>query len=259
MIQHNNAHYKLKVTLFFSLSLCCSCETIIASPFILPSDVSMDPGEEESAPLVNRGRGGSQSSSSSSGPCIHVHLYFVPKTKDAATINIAFGCISAEKVCVEAGKKCGKVLVTCWSGRNVCFFIVSLHFLLSVMMLIVSSPGILPVYLSLFGLASADLSFWYPPSHMFNTEENIHVHFRVRYEKKKKNKHKGSRLSFGVWTIMGKETGIKHFHNYTAIQNRDARLKVGIKELFFLKKTLINPFIKWRILKKGSQLQVEKW
>lgn len=73
----------------------------------------MDLSEEESAPLVNRGRGGSQSSSSSSGPCIHVHLYFVPKTKDEATINIAFGCISAEKVCIEAGKKCGKVLVTC--------------------------------------------------------------------------------------------------------------------------------------------------
>lgn len=71
----------------------------------------MDLSEEESAPLVNRGRGGSQSSSSSSGPCIHVHLYFVPKTKDAATINIAFGCISAEKVCMEAGKKCGKVLI----------------------------------------------------------------------------------------------------------------------------------------------------
>lgn len=49
------------------------------------------------------------------------------------------------------------------------------------MTVVVSSPGILPVYLSLFGLASADLSFWYPPSHMFNTEENLHVHFRVRY------------------------------------------------------------------------------
>uniref|UniRef100_A0AAX7UQF0 Tyrosine-protein kinase n=1 Tax=Astatotilapia calliptera TaxID=8154 RepID=A0AAX7UQF0_ASTCA len=42
-------------------------------------------------------------------------------------------------------------------------------------------PGILPVYLSLFGLASEDLSFWYPPSHMFDTDENLKVHFRVRW------------------------------------------------------------------------------
>lgn len=42
-------------------------------------------------------------------------------------------------------------------------------------------PGILPVYIGLFGLASPDLSFWYPPSHMFNTEENLQVCFRVRW------------------------------------------------------------------------------
>lgn len=107
----------------------------------------MDLSEEESAPLVVRNRGGSQSSSSSTGHSLHVHLCFVPNTKEATTINISFGCISAENICIQAGKKC----------------------------------GILPVYLSLFGLASADLSFWYPPSHMFNTEENLHVHFRVRF------------------------------------------------------------------------------
>lgn len=53
-------------------------------------------------------------------------------------------------------------------------------------MLLISTTGILPVYLSHFGLASADLSFWYPPSHMFNTEENLHVNFRVRYVENRK-------------------------------------------------------------------------
>ncbi|XP_070817587.1 tyrosine-protein kinase JAK2 isoform X1 [Chaetodon trifascialis] len=107
----------------------------------------MDLSEEESAPLVIRDRGGSQRSSSSTGPSLQVHLYFFPTTKDATTLQISSGQISAENVCIQAGKKC----------------------------------GILPVYQSLFGLASADLSFWYPPSHMFNTEENLQVHFRVRF------------------------------------------------------------------------------
>lgn len=107
----------------------------------------MDLSEEESAPLVVRDRGGSQRSSSSTGPSLQVHLYFFPTTKDATTLQITSGQISAENVCIQAGKKC----------------------------------GILPVYQSLFGLASADLSFWYPPSHMFNTEENLQVHFRVRF------------------------------------------------------------------------------
>uniref|UniRef100_A0A672JQ91 Tyrosine-protein kinase n=1 Tax=Salarias fasciatus TaxID=181472 RepID=A0A672JQ91_SALFA len=40
--------------------------------------------------------------------------------------------------------------------------------------------GILPVYLNLFALASADLSIWYPPSHMFDSDENLQVNFRVR-------------------------------------------------------------------------------
>ncbi|XP_031715469.1 tyrosine-protein kinase JAK2 isoform X1 [Anarrhichthys ocellatus] len=107
----------------------------------------MDLSEEESAPLVIRDRGGSQRSRSSNGPSLQVHLYFLPATKDATTIHISSGQISAEDVCIQAGKRC----------------------------------GILPVYQSVFGLASADLSFWYPPSHMFNTEENVQVHFRVRF------------------------------------------------------------------------------
>nr|WTM56513.1 JAK3 protein [Lateolabrax maculatus] len=107
----------------------------------------MDLSEEESAPLMIRDREGSQKSSSSTGSSLQVHLYFLPTTKDATTIHISSGQISAENVCIQAGEKC----------------------------------GILPVYQSLFGLASADLSFWYPPSHMFNTEENIQVHFRVRF------------------------------------------------------------------------------
>ncbi|KAM7012052.1 tyrosine-protein kinase JAK2 [Tautogolabrus adspersus] len=107
----------------------------------------MDLSEEESAPLVIRDRGGSQRSSSSNAPSLQVHLYFFPATKDQTTIHISSGQISAENVCIQAGKKC----------------------------------GILPVYQSLFGLASADLSFWYPPSHMFSMEENVQVHFRVRF------------------------------------------------------------------------------
>uniref|UniRef100_A0A8D3DD56 Tyrosine-protein kinase n=1 Tax=Scophthalmus maximus TaxID=52904 RepID=A0A8D3DD56_SCOMX len=107
----------------------------------------MDVSEEDSAPLMIRDRGGSQGSSSSTGPSLQVHLYLFPTTKDRTTIHITCGQISAENVCIQAGKKC----------------------------------GILPVYLSLFGLASSDLSFWYPPSHVFNTDEKLQVHFRVRF------------------------------------------------------------------------------
>ncbi|XP_059197963.1 tyrosine-protein kinase JAK2 [Centropristis striata] len=119
----------------------------------------MDLSEEELAPLVIRDRGGSQRSSSSTGTSLQVHLYFFPATKDATTIHISSGQVSAEKVCIQAAKKC----------------------------------GILPVYQSLFGLASADFSFWYPPSHMFNTEENLQVHFRVRF-------------FFGNWFEQGSRT-----------------------------------------------------
>nr|AMV91903.1 janus kinase 3 [Acanthogobius hasta] len=107
----------------------------------------MDLNEEECTPLVFRDRGGSQKSNSSSGHNLLVHLYFIPETNDETTINISCGHISAEDVCKQAAAKC----------------------------------GIFPVYQSLFALASADLSFWYPPSHMFNTDENLPVHFRVRF------------------------------------------------------------------------------
>lgn len=68
----------------------------------------MNPTEEESAPLVIRDRGGSQTSSSSTGGSLQVHLYFVPATKKATTIHISSGQISAENVCIQAGKKSGK-------------------------------------------------------------------------------------------------------------------------------------------------------
>uniref|UniRef100_A0A8C4P0A0 Tyrosine-protein kinase n=1 Tax=Dicentrarchus labrax TaxID=13489 RepID=A0A8C4P0A0_DICLA len=129
----------------------------------------MDLSEEELAPLVIRDRGGSQRSSSSTGPSLQVHLYFFPTTKEATTIHISSGQISAENVCIQAGIKC----------------------------------GILPVYQSLFGLASADLSFWYPPSHMFNTEENLQVHFRVRF-------------FFGNWFGQGPRTS----YRYSLTQDR---------------------------------------
>ncbi|XP_074524885.1 tyrosine-protein kinase JAK2 isoform X2 [Halichoeres trimaculatus] len=123
----------------------------------------MDLSEEEFAPLVIRDRGGSQRSSSSTGSSLQVHLYFCPATKDETTIHISSGQISAENVCIQAGKKC----------------------------------GILPVYQSLFGLASADLSFWYPPSHMFNAEESLQVHFRVRF-------------FFGNWFGLGARTSYRY-------------------------------------------------
>uniref|UniRef100_A0AAX7TY96 Tyrosine-protein kinase n=1 Tax=Astatotilapia calliptera TaxID=8154 RepID=A0AAX7TY96_ASTCA len=80
----------------------------------------------------------------------NLQVNFFPVKKEATTLQITSGQISAENVCIQAGKKC----------------------------------GILPVYLSLFGLASEDLSFWYPPSHMFDTDENLKVHFRVRWVSK---------------------------------------------------------------------------
>ncbi|KAJ0032571.1 hypothetical protein NQD34_002652 [Periophthalmus magnuspinnatus] len=107
----------------------------------------MDLSEEESAPLMFRDRGGSQKSDSSSGHSLQVQLYFFPGTKEKTVLNISCVHISAEDVCKQAAAKC----------------------------------GIFPVYQSLFALASADLTFWYPPSHMFNTDENLLVHFRVRF------------------------------------------------------------------------------
>ncbi|CDQ57933.1 unnamed protein product [Oncorhynchus mykiss] len=43
------------------------------------------------------------------------------------------------------------------------------------------SLGILPVYHSLFALAFDDLSNFYPPTHVFSTDESISIHYRVRF------------------------------------------------------------------------------
>lgn len=83
----------------------------LLSLLISSTEVSMDLSEEESAPLMIRDRGGSQRSSSSAGHSLQVHLYFFPATKDATTINIS-GPVSAENVCIQAAKKCGKLSLT---------------------------------------------------------------------------------------------------------------------------------------------------
>ncbi|MFT7819168.1 tyrosine-protein kinase JAK2-like [Arapaima gigas] len=103
--------------------------------------------EEDTTPLVNRDRMGSHRSSS--GPGLQVHLYYSCAQKDEVTFWIGAGQVSAEEVCVIAAKEC----------------------------------GILPVYHSLFALASEDLSYWFPPSHVFKVDEylNITVHYRVRF------------------------------------------------------------------------------
>lgn len=72
----------------------------------------MDFSEEESAPLMIRDRGGSQRSSLSASSSLQVHLYFLPATKERTTIHISSGQISAENVCIQAGKKCGKFTMT---------------------------------------------------------------------------------------------------------------------------------------------------
>nr|XP_046159461.1 tyrosine-protein kinase JAK2 isoform X3 [Oncorhynchus gorbuscha] len=122
---------------------CCQSyfEVICVSGVVLPMDLT----EEETAPLMDRERGGSQMSGSGSG--LQVHLYFLPATKAGTTFNISSGQISAERVCVLAAKKC----------------------------------GILPVYHSLFALAFDDLSNFYPPTHVFSTDESISIHYRVRF------------------------------------------------------------------------------
>lgn len=137
----------------------------------------MNPTEEEATPLVIRDRRGSQSSSSSTAAGLQVHLYFVPATKKATTIHISSVQITAENVCIQAGKKSGK------SHPKTAVLRAGAHKLGLDSGTGYLSPGILPVYIGLFGLASPDLSFWYPPSHVFNTEENLQVCFRVRWVK----------------------------------------------------------------------------
>ncbi|TRY64943.1 hypothetical protein DNTS_024629 [Danionella cerebrum] len=87
--------------------------------------------EEEEVPLMKSDRAGSQRSSCDSA--LQVHLYFSPSLNSEHTLSIPTGHIQAESVCLLAAK----------------------------------ASGILPVFQNLFALASEDLSFWYPPTHVF--------------------------------------------------------------------------------------------
>ena len=73
----------------------------------------MDPVEDESVPLVGRGREDSVRSGSITPPRIQLHLYFLPSTKNAITIDLQFGPITAENICIEAAKKCGNMKPPC--------------------------------------------------------------------------------------------------------------------------------------------------
>ncbi|KAJ8277414.1 hypothetical protein GJAV_G00074910 [Gymnothorax javanicus] len=107
----------------------------------------MDYSKEETTPLVIRERMGSQRSSSE--PSLQVHIYFRPLQLEETCLSISTEEITAEEICIIAAKEC----------------------------------GILPVYHSLFALASEDLSFWFPPNHKFSQDEysNTVVHYRVRF------------------------------------------------------------------------------
>ncbi|XP_016402988.1 tyrosine-protein kinase JAK2-like, partial [Sinocyclocheilus rhinocerous] len=99
--------------------------------------------EEEEVPLMKSERAGSQKSSCDSA--LQVHLYYSPSLNSETTFTIPTRHITAESVCVLAAK----------------------------------ASGILPVFHNLFALASEDLSYWYPPTHVFKSEENVKVHYRV--------------------------------------------------------------------------------
>uniref|UniRef100_A0A671PS42 Tyrosine-protein kinase n=1 Tax=Sinocyclocheilus anshuiensis TaxID=1608454 RepID=A0A671PS42_9TELE len=101
--------------------------------------------EEEEVPLMKSERAGSQKSSYDSA--LQVHLYFSPSLNSETTFTIPTGHITAESVCVLAAK----------------------------------ASGIRPVFHNLFALGSEDLSYWYPPTHVFKSEENVKVHYRVRF------------------------------------------------------------------------------
>uniref|UniRef100_A0A8C2CM29 Tyrosine-protein kinase n=1 Tax=Cyprinus carpio TaxID=7962 RepID=A0A8C2CM29_CYPCA len=90
-------------------------------------------------------RAGSQKSSCDSA--LQVHLYYSPSLNSETTFTISTRHITAESVCALAAK----------------------------------ASGILPVFHNLFALASEDLSYWYPPTHVFKSEENVKVHYRVRF------------------------------------------------------------------------------
>nr|AAF24169.1 janus kinase 3 [Cyprinus carpio] len=101
--------------------------------------------EEEEVPLMKSERAGSQKSNWDSA--LQVHLYYSPSLNSETTFTISTRHITAENVCALAAK----------------------------------ASGILPVFHNLFALASEDLSYWYPPTHVFKSEENIKVHYRVRF------------------------------------------------------------------------------
>uniref|UniRef100_A0A8C1H6S8 Tyrosine-protein kinase n=1 Tax=Cyprinus carpio carpio TaxID=630221 RepID=A0A8C1H6S8_CYPCA len=90
-------------------------------------------------------RAGSQKSSYDSA--LQVHLYYSPSLNSETTLTIPTGHITAESVCVLAA----------------------------------NASGIRPVFHNLFALGSEDLSYWYPPTHVFKSEENVKVHYRVRF------------------------------------------------------------------------------
>uniref|UniRef100_A0A8C1ECJ5 Tyrosine-protein kinase n=1 Tax=Cyprinus carpio carpio TaxID=630221 RepID=A0A8C1ECJ5_CYPCA len=101
-------------------------------------------GEEEEVPLMKSERAGSQKSSYDSA--LQVHLYYSPSLNSETTLTIPTGHITAESVCVLAA----------------------------------NASGIRPVFHNLFALGSEDLSYWYPPTHVFKSEENVKVHYRSR-------------------------------------------------------------------------------
>ncbi|XP_056319936.1 tyrosine-protein kinase JAK2 [Danio aesculapii] len=101
--------------------------------------------EEEEVPLMKSERACSQQSSCESA--LHVHLYYSPSLNSETSFSIPTGHVTAESVCVLAAK----------------------------------ASGILPVYHNLFALASEDLSYWYPPTHVFKSEEPVKVYYRVRF------------------------------------------------------------------------------
>ncbi|RXM98396.1 Tyrosine-protein kinase JAK2 [Acipenser ruthenus] len=105
----------------------------------------MAPWEEEE--LLLR-RESSRSQLSSGSPGLWVHLYLAPSVQGESAIRFTSGAFSAEDICVAAAKEC----------------------------------GILPVYHSLFSLASDDLSYWFPPNHIFIVGEStsITLLYRVR-------------------------------------------------------------------------------
>ncbi|XP_075404997.1 tyrosine-protein kinase JAK3 [Tenrec ecaudatus] len=89
------------------------------------------PGEE--TPLISQ-----RSCSLSSAEVDAVHVLLPPRgLGPPQRLSFSFGDYLAEDLCVQAAK----------------------------------ASGILPVYHSLFALATEDLSCWFPPSHVFSTEE----------------------------------------------------------------------------------------